>query len=732
MAGSVSSSSGGGGGGAANRDRTLELLLTLQDDVSKQIGNIMQTMNTQVEQTSKKWTEKFAVMKDKVFNFSNAIQGALGSAIIKEGIGALKEYENRMNQMTALKLNSKFSGVLKDFEQIGELTNGLATQTDMMTSISKAFSFGIDLSEGRLKDLIDVSKKTAIVMGTDLRTAFDDLITGVSRESMMILDNLGVVVNMSQAKEQYAKSIGKTVDQLTREENKVAILNETTSKLKENLKDIDMNLIANRAGAASRQLEDSLTQLKNFASESFIATGDAVGYFFASIMNQIQGRSKVAFRDVAFEAEGRIGVDVTNAFKVLESQLQRTYYSQDDLNKEIADSERRFNELKQSVDDYGITNDKITDKVTDFYYRLKELKAAIIDIPDSLSYTDLKLQSIFSNSLNNVEEKFMTKFKETADKRASYREKKNQEAIKKEQEFMNLLTQTEENNAKESAAIQEEQKTATRDRLFSEIAFQKQIDETQKGRNLTATEYLDLFRKFDTQVFKVSSSFEALGLVEQTRQEGILEGIRSEIKERDDLNTKIDTVFQNERDKQEQRKKDIKDFRDNNDMQVEFLSLFGINFDSEMSDESLKIWQVHFDQMAEIASVGTGIVTDITNQMFQNFLDGQDIFSREMFGLALRDAGQQIYADGVKNAWVGGGQMIMGLPQGSALFGWGLGEIATGIGMGAAGRSLAPTDNSDGEGEKRKESQQVIQIQMGNLSLYNSRHEAQRAIRAIV
>ena len=71
MAGNVSASSGGGGG-AANRDRTLELLLTLQDDVSKQIGNIMQTMNTQVEQTSKKWTEKFAVMKDKVFNFSNA------------------------------------------------------------------------------------------------------------------------------------------------------------------------------------------------------------------------------------------------------------------------------------------------------------------------------------------------------------------------------------------------------------------------------------------------------------------------------------------------------------------------------------------------------------------------------------------------------------------------------------------------------------------------------------
>nr|DAF36124.1 MAG TPA: hypothetical protein [Caudoviricetes sp.] len=45
----------------------------------------------------------------------------------------------------------------------------------------------------------------------------------------MILDNLGIVVNSTEANEEYAKSIGKTVSQLTDAEKKQALINKVVA-----------------------------------------------------------------------------------------------------------------------------------------------------------------------------------------------------------------------------------------------------------------------------------------------------------------------------------------------------------------------------------------------------------------------------------------------------------------------------------------------------------------------
>ena len=76
---------------------------------------------------------------------------------------------------------------------------------------------------------MDIARTKAKNMGITTTQAYNDIVTGLGRGSAMILDNLGIVVNSTEANEEYAKSIGKTAAQLTDAEKKQALINNVVS-----------------------------------------------------------------------------------------------------------------------------------------------------------------------------------------------------------------------------------------------------------------------------------------------------------------------------------------------------------------------------------------------------------------------------------------------------------------------------------------------------------------------
>jgi hypothetical protein len=96
-------------------------------------------------------------------------------------------------------------------------------QLRIMESASKAALLGIPLE--RLDDLMQVARASATALGTDVGTMFDDLATGIGRQSKMILDNLGINISAEKAYKQYAETLGKTAEQLTDNERRQAFLN---------------------------------------------------------------------------------------------------------------------------------------------------------------------------------------------------------------------------------------------------------------------------------------------------------------------------------------------------------------------------------------------------------------------------------------------------------------------------------------------------------------------------
>lgn len=75
--------------------------------------------------------------------------------------------------------------------------------------------------------LMEIAKASSRITGQTVTEAFGDLSLAVARQSKMILDNLGIMVDVEKANKDYAASLGKTADQLNDADRKQAFLNAT-------------------------------------------------------------------------------------------------------------------------------------------------------------------------------------------------------------------------------------------------------------------------------------------------------------------------------------------------------------------------------------------------------------------------------------------------------------------------------------------------------------------------
>lgn len=99
-------------------------------------------------------------------------------------------------------------------------------QMAAMQAANQAMLLGVAKSPQEFERLTKVAVSLGRAMGQDSAKSIEDLTTGIGRQSRLILDNLGIIVDTEKAYEKYAKSVGKTASQLTDAEKQQAFLNE--------------------------------------------------------------------------------------------------------------------------------------------------------------------------------------------------------------------------------------------------------------------------------------------------------------------------------------------------------------------------------------------------------------------------------------------------------------------------------------------------------------------------
>ena len=117
---------------------------------------------------------------------------------------------------------------------MSDSSRGFITNTDLMTSYNKAASLVSTEFAEKMPGAMEYLGKVSAATGQDMGYMLDSLVTGVGRLSPMILDNLGIQVDLVAASEEWAAANGIAVSDMTKTEQQAALMDQVMGKLEEN------------------------------------------------------------------------------------------------------------------------------------------------------------------------------------------------------------------------------------------------------------------------------------------------------------------------------------------------------------------------------------------------------------------------------------------------------------------------------------------------------------------
>ncbi len=238
----------------AGRELALAVLITLRDKASGKLRRLRANMGTISK--SANTTAK------SISGLQTVLAGAFSVAVIaragKIAIDMAKLAAESENVEAAFEgVSGSADSMLAAFK---EATDGTVSNIELMKNFNLASqlvskSFAEDLPEA-----LELTRKVAASTGQTMDFMMNSLVRGIGRLSPLILDNLGIQIDLVESYDEFAESIGKSADALSKQEKQMALSNATLKALRINT--AAMPEISGSAAVGFQQIEASAANLK--------------------------------------------------------------------------------------------------------------------------------------------------------------------------------------------------------------------------------------------------------------------------------------------------------------------------------------------------------------------------------------------------------------------------------------------------------------------------------------
>ena len=150
---------------------------------------------------------------------------------------------------------------------------GTMSELELMKQANNAMLLGVVKSDDEFAELAQVAQVLAEAVGQDAAYGIESLTTGMGRQSKLMLDNLGIMVDTQNSYDVYAEKIGKTSSQLSEQEKKLAFNEMALSKAKE---------LAEKAGGS----QETMAKKMQRASATMQDMGVKLGTMLEPLVNK--------------------------------------------------------------------------------------------------------------------------------------------------------------------------------------------------------------------------------------------------------------------------------------------------------------------------------------------------------------------------------------------------------------------------------------------------------------
>ena len=151
-----------------------------------------------------------------------AAASAIGAlAVAQKGIELTKLAADAVNVERAFRnLSKEPDRMLKAMKKA---VGGTIEEFELMKQFNQAALLGLPLE--RFDEMISIARGAALATGQSMDFMLNSIVTGIGRQSKLMIDNLGILVSIGDANEVYAKQLGKQASALTDLEQKTAFAN---------------------------------------------------------------------------------------------------------------------------------------------------------------------------------------------------------------------------------------------------------------------------------------------------------------------------------------------------------------------------------------------------------------------------------------------------------------------------------------------------------------------------
>jgi len=221
-------------------------------------------------------TKQDIILKEKGAKKAESSIGGIDKQLMKIAGSAVSVAAAMAGAKKAMDLGEQaavFDVVRKKFEQLAEqpgamlikmkkMTAGTIDEMTLMQKYNAAALLGLPLE--RFDDMLGIARGAAQATGESMDYMLNSIVTALGRGSKLMLDNLGIMIDVKQANEEYAAALGITADKLTDAEKKQAFIDKALEIGNENLE---------RMGGVTAAATDKYDKMRASIKEAAISLG---------------------------------------------------------------------------------------------------------------------------------------------------------------------------------------------------------------------------------------------------------------------------------------------------------------------------------------------------------------------------------------------------------------------------------------------------------------------------
>ena len=235
-------------------------------------GGILDTGHKRLAKTNGLLANSFATIRSKLLLLTFAMS---------MGVRQLIEFTKAAAKVESMgrAFNTLSGGTGKASIAMGRLqkaTNGTMTEMDLLKQANSAMVLGVTKSSEEMAEMFDIAQRLGRALGQDTAMSVESLITGIGRQSRLMLDNIGIIVKSEEAYKAYADELGITADQLTDSQKKQAFFNATMESARTKVASL---------GKETLTSEDAFQQFSTAMTEFGTAIGETLLPHLVSLLD---------------------------------------------------------------------------------------------------------------------------------------------------------------------------------------------------------------------------------------------------------------------------------------------------------------------------------------------------------------------------------------------------------------------------------------------------------------